>query len=382
MHSHTTHTHTQRINALGLPPAISVGFPLLLLLLLSLSLFSLAAAPPLREGGRERESQRERERKIPTSQLWKPQLLARPRGYTSSLPANRNGGVRTARFHAKAATDLIGQTKETKKSPCAHESRGRKRETSLWFSKESEGERRGWEGRLLGVGKGLEIHGCPKVRFYSVRNDTTRLPPWLLRRLAVDVKKEEEGGLNVCGRAGRTAYRGRFFISRFYNRQGSRGYSPVARNTAHMARPPLASSPLHTERRREGRREGRWRRLLGRHFQKPAFAYEVCVLLQEGCSPSCLLMLHTYLTKESTDWRKQRNVDRISTTPSITLFTFSVCLFLFLQKVRSFKISFWGGRGVIYNKQPQISKAVISALELGGIWLFHTVRFWRKQTKS
>lgn len=108
----------------------------------------------------------------------------------------------------------------------------------------------------MGVGKGLEIHGCPKVRFYSVRNDTTRLPPRLLQRLAVDVKEEEEGELNVCGRAGRTAYRGRFFISRFYNRHGSRGYSPVARNTAHMARPPLASSPLHTDGRGGGRGGG------------------------------------------------------------------------------------------------------------------------------
>lgn len=255
MHSHTTHTHTQRINALGLPPAISVGFPLLLLLLLSLSLFSLAAAPPLREGGRERESQRERERKIPTSQLWKPQLLARPRGYTSSLPANRNGGVRTARFHAKAATDLIGQTKETKKSPCAHESRGRKRETSLWFSKESEGERRGWEGRLLGVGKGLEIHGCPKVRFYSVRNDTTRLPPWLLRRLAVDVKKEEEGGSTYAAVPGEQPTGDGFLYPDSITDKGAEATAPL-RATRHTWHAPLSPPPRSTL-RGDGRGGGR-----------------------------------------------------------------------------------------------------------------------------
>lgn len=60
------------------------------------------------------------------------------------------------------------------------------------------------------------------------------------------------------------------FVSRYYSRHGSRGYSPTALHTTHMARPPSPPPLRPHPHRTDGEAFA-----AGRHFQKPAFAYEI-----------------------------------------------------------------------------------------------------------
>lgn len=167
-----THTHAHKLNALGLPPAISVGFPLLL--------------PRCRsgvEGRRERKGERARERErdpLFTTLPWKPQLLARLRGYTGCLPACapewRCADLEMVRSAPKRPPKRrTGRRRKSNgKRSCVCASRGS-------FSCESRG-RNGkqlcvyeeGDKRQRGDGSAWSATEALRVRFYSVRNDTKR----------------------------------------------------------------------------------------------------------------------------------------------------------------------------------------------------------------
>ncbi|KAL3051229.1 hypothetical protein OYC64_001491 [Pagothenia borchgrevinki] len=111
-------------------------------------------------------------------------------------------------------------------------------------------------------------------------------------RRAVDEKEEEEeeeeeGGGSTCEAI--PANTGDGFISRHYNRHWSRGYSPIARNLTHMARPSLPPPPLLSPSTLTGRRLQQ-----SAIFKKAFFAYEI----YSRCSR---LMLHMHLRNENMD---------------------------------------------------------------------------------
>lgn len=167
-----------------------------------------------------------------------------------------------------------------------------------------------------------------KCAFYSVRNDTARLSGGCTDVLLTR-RGRERGGGSMCEAT--PANTGDGFISRYYNRHRSRGYSPIARNSTRMARPslPLAPSPSNTDRVAFA---------AGRHFQKPSLHMRF-ILLQEGCSRPAV-SCYTPICSARTRTEEGENT---TTGPNFNLSSISLFKFFFsffYAKVRHFLIIF------------------------------------------
>lgn len=99
---------------------------------------------------------------------------------------------------------------------------------------------RNTEGTEGGWGS-LKSHGPPRSARFIRCVMTRRVFPMVVPTCCRRERERREGGGSTCEAIPASTEHG--FKSRYYNRHGSRGYSPIARNTTHMARPLCPSLP-------------------------------------------------------------------------------------------------------------------------------------------